>query len=132
MNSLLSQCTALVVIPAQPFGTAVPPLHSCLCLWASCHSGRNCYSVQTFSIMEATEKRKSNDKSPEKWELLTEMFKNVGCKYSRLQVIREGFLAFLNTNEDVSRINANDVIIELNNNGFLVVVPQLIISKKKL
>ena len=80
--------------------------------------------------MQATVKIKSNDKSPENWLLLTEILKNVGCKYSRLQIIREGFLVFLNTNEDVSRITANEVVINLCNNGFIVVVPQHIISKK--
>ena len=80
--------------------------------------------------MEATNKIKSNDKSTEKWKLLTEMLKNVGCKYSRLQITRELFLVLPNTNEDVSRITANEVIIDLSNNGFSVVVPQHIISKK--
>ena len=68
--------------------------------------------------MEATVKIKSNNKLTEKWKMLTEMFKNVGCKYSRLQIIREGILVFLNTNEDISRITANEFIIELNNNCF--------------
>ena len=77
--------------------------------------------------MEAIVKIKSNDKSPENWQLLTEILKNVGCKYSRLQIIREGFLVFLNTNEDVSRITANEVVTNLCNNGFIVVVPQHII-----
>ena len=80
--------------------------------------------------MEATVKIISYDKSLEKWQLPTEMLKNVGCKYSRLQTIREGVLAFLNTNEDVSRIISNEVIINLSSNDFLVVVPQHIISKK--
>ena len=85
-----------------------------------------------LSIIEATVNIKSNDKSAEKWQVLFEMLKNVGCKYSRLQSIREGFVAFPNTNEDFSRITANEVIIDLSNNGFGVVVPQHIISKKKL
>ena len=79
--------------------------------------------------MQATVKIKSNDKSHEKRQLLTEMLKNVGCKYSRLQIIREGFMALLNTNEDVYRIAANEVIIDLNNIGFIFVVPQRIICK---
>ena len=80
--------------------------------------------------MGATVKIKSNDKSPENWQLLTEILKNVGCKCSRLQFIREGFLAFLDANEDVSRITANEVVTNLSNNGFIVVVPQHIISQK--
>ena len=58
--------------------------------------------------MEDTVKIKYIDKSTEKWQLLTEMLKNVGCKYSRLQSIRERFLVFLNTKEDVSRITTNE------------------------
>ena len=58
------------------------------------------------------------------------MLKNIGCKYPRLQVIRERFLAFLNTNEDFSRIHANEVNIDLNSKCFMVVVPQNLISKK--
>ena len=38
--------------------------------------------------------------------------------------LEKGFLVFLNTNEDVSRITTNEVILELSNNGFSVVVPQ--------
>ena len=49
---------------------------------------------------------------------------------SRLQVIREGFLAILNTKEDVSCITANEVNENLSNNDFIVVVPQHIITKK--
>ena len=73
--------------------------------------------------MEATVKIKSNDKSSEKWLLLIEMLKNVRCKYSRLQIIREGFLAFLDTNEDVSRIIAYEVISDISNSGFGRTVP---------
>ena len=80
--------------------------------------------------MEATVKIKTNYKSTENCQLLTEILKNVGCKYSRLVITREGFLVFLNTNEDVSRLTTNEVILELGNNGFSVVVPQHIISKK--
>ena len=80
--------------------------------------------------MKATVKIKSNDKSTEKWQLLTEILKNVGWKYSRLQFIIERFLVFPNTNEDVSRITANEVIIDLSNNGFSGVVLQHIIIKK--
>ena len=58
------------------------------------------------------------------------MLKNAGCKYSKHQIIREGFLAFLNTNEDVFRITANEVINGLVNNGFSVVMPQHLFSKK--
>ena len=80
--------------------------------------------------MEATVKINSNDNSPEKLQFLAEMLKNVGCKYSRLQIIRDGFLVFSNTNEDLSRLPANEVINDLINNGFMVVVSQKIISKK--
>ena len=58
------------------------------------------------------------------------MLKNFGFKYSRLQINREGFLELLKAIEDVYRITANEVIINLSNNGFIVVVPQRIISKK--
>ena len=57
------------------------------------------------------------------------MLKSVGCKYSRLQIIREGLLVFLNTNEDVSCLTATKVIIDLSNHGLSFVVPQHIISK---
>ena len=76
--------------------------------------------------MEATVKIKYNDKSPEQWLLLTEMLTLFGCKYPRLQIIREGFLESLNTNEDVSCITANEVIIDFSNNGFRVLVSQQI------
>ena len=79
--------------------------------------------------MEATVKIKSNNKSTENWQLLTEMLKNVGCEHSTLQIIREGFLVFLNTNEDLSRPTTNEVILDFSNSGFGVVVPQNIISK---
>ena len=82
--------------------------------------------------MEATVKIKSNDRPTKKWQVLTEILKNVGCKYSRLEIIREGFLVFLNNNEDVSRITTNEAILELSNYSFNVVVPHHIISKKKL
>ena len=80
--------------------------------------------------MKTTVKTVSNYKLTEKWQLLTEMLKNVGCKCSRLRIIREGFLVFLNINEDVSRLTADEVSIEFSNNDFSVVVPQHIISKK--
>ena len=79
--------------------------------------------------MEATVRIKSNDKSTEKWQLLTEIIKNVECKNSRLVIIKKGFLVFLNINE-VSRLTTNEVILGVGNNGFSVVVPQHIISKK--
>ena len=88
------------------------------------------FSVQKQPVMKYTVKLKFFDKSPGKWQLLVEKLKNVGCKYSRLQIINEGFLAFLNTNEDLSRLTANEIIIDLNNNDFIAVVPQHIFSKK--
>ena len=72
--------------------------------------------------MEFTVKLTSSDKSPEKWQRLAEKLKNAGCKYHRLQIIREGFLTFLNTNEDLSRLTASEIICDLNNNSFIVVV----------
>ena len=65
-----------------------------------------------------------------KRHLLSEMLQNVGCKYSSFQIIGEEFLVFLNTNQDVSRITANEVISDLSNNGFSVVVPEHKFSKK--
>ena len=56
--------------------------------------------------------------------------KNVGCKYFRLQVNRELFLEFLNINEDLPRLTANEVNIDLSNNDFIVVVPKKVTSKK--
>ena len=111
----------LKCLAAQPLGSVVTPLHNYLCLRAFYHSRSSCLSVQTLSIMEATVKIKSNDKSPENWQFLSEMLKNVGCKYSTLQIIRKWFLAFRSTNEDVSRITPNEVNIDLSKNGVIVV-----------
>ena len=44
--------------------------------------------------------------------------------------MREEFLAFLKINEDLSRLTANEIICDLSNNGFIVVVPQKVVSKK--
>ena len=51
-------------------------------------------------------------------------------KYARVKIIREGFVVFPNTSEDVSHLTANEFISDLSNNGFIIVVPQKIISKK--
>ena len=40
-------------------------LHSYICFCVFCHSRPNCFSVQSLSIMEATVKIKSNNKSTE-------------------------------------------------------------------
>ena len=126
-HSLPTQCTPVEAFPALWW----PSLHSCLYIWPICPSRPSCFSVQTLSVMEATVRNKSSDKLHEKWQLLAEMLrKNVVCKYSRLQIIRGGFLAFLNTNEDLSRPTANEVSFDLSINGFFVDVPQKIISKK--
>ena len=37
---------------------------------------------------------------------------------------------FLNTYQDLYRLGANEIIRDLSNNGFIVVVPQNVISKK--
>ena len=80
--------------------------------------------------MEANVKIQSADKSAEKWKILAEKLKNLGCKYSRLQTIREGFLVFLIAYEDLSRLTTNETISDLSINGFSVVVSQKIVSKK--
>ena len=80
--------------------------------------------------MEANVKKQSADKSAEKWEILAEKLKKFRCNYSRLQTIREGFLAFLNANEDLSCLTTNETISDLSISGFSVVVPQKIVSKK--
>ena len=80
--------------------------------------------------MEFTVERKSSDKSSERWQLLAEKLKNAGCKYSRLQIIREGFLVFLNTNENLCCLTANERTSDLSNYDFIVVVIQKVISKK--
>ena len=97
------------------------------CVWLFCHSRRSCFSLQTLSVIEATVKIKSINKSPEKWQLLADMIKYVGCKYFWLKFLREGLLVFFNTKEDLSRLTANDVIVDLSNNVFIIVVPQKII-----
>ena len=45
-------------------------------------------------------------------------------------VAREGFLVFLNNNEDLSRLTVNEITSDLGNDGFIVVVPQKIFYKK--
>ena len=45
--------------------------------------------------MEANVKIQSADKSAEKWQILAEKLKKIGCNYSRLQIIREGIWYFL-------------------------------------
>ena len=60
--------------------------------------------------------------------MLAEKLKKFGCNYSRLQIVRAGFLVFLNANEDLSRLAINENISDLSNNGFIVAVPQ----KKKV
>ena len=77
-------------------------------------------------------KTQSADKSAEKWKIVAEKLKKIVCNCSRLQTIREGFLVFLNANEDLSRLTTNETICDLSINGFSVVVPQKLISKKKL
>ena len=47
--------------------------------------------------------------------------------YSRLQIGGQGFLVFINPNEDLSRLTANEIISDLSNNGFIAVVPPKII-----
>ena len=76
--------------------------------------------------MKANVKFQSVDKSPEKWQMLSEKLNFFGCNYSSLQTIREGFLVFFNANEDIFRLTNNEIIIDLSINGFNVVVPQKI------
>ena len=59
------------------------------------------------------------------------MLKKVGYNFSRLQIIREGFLVYLNANEDLSRLSANEIISIISSNDFNGVVPQKILSEKK-
>ena len=80
--------------------------------------------------MEANVKIQSADKSPENWQMLAEMLKNVRCNYARLQLINEGFLVFLKTSEYISLFTANVITGDLSSNAFNVVVPQKIVSKK--
>ena len=77
--------------------------------------------------MEANVKIQSADNSPEKWQMLADKLKKIGCIYSGLQIIREGFLVFLNANEDLSRLTTNEIICNHSNNSFTVVVPQKIV-----
>ena len=41
--------------------------------------------------MEANVKIQSADNSPEKWQMLADKLKKLGCNYSRLQIINNGF-----------------------------------------
>ena len=79
--------------------------------------------------MDAEVKIQSADKSAEKWCILVEKLKKIGCKYSRLQTIRERFLVFLNANEDLSRFTTNEINSDLSIIDFGV-VPRKIVSKK--
>ena len=97
--------------------------HSSLCIWLTYNYRTKCFCVQTIRIMECTVKLKFSDKSPEKWQLLTENLKNAGCKYSRLQIIRKVFLTLVNTYENLSRLTINEINSGLSNKNFIVVVP---------
>ena len=78
--------------------------------------------------MKANMKINSTDKSLEKWQLLAVMFKKIWYNHSRLQFIREGFLGFLDTNEDICRLTTTEFISDPINNGFILVVPQITAS----
>ena len=79
--------------------------------------------------MEANVKIQSADKSAEKWKILTEKLKILGCNYSRLQTFREGFLVFPNGIEYLYLLTTKETISDLSINGFSVVVPQKILKK---
>ena len=64
-----------------------------------------------------------------KSQLLADILENYESKYFWLQFIREEFLAFLSTYEDFSRLIANEIMNELRNNGFLVVVSQKLVKQ---
>ena len=80
--------------------------------------------------MDVNVKIQYADNSAEKWHILADNLKNCGCEYSILKTIREGFLVFLNANEDIFRLSTNKTISDLSINGFSVFVPQIIVSYK--
>ena len=52
------------------------------------------------------------------------------CNYSQLKPIYEGFLAFLNNDEELNRIVKSEITERFKDNGFEFVIPYTLLCKK--
>ena len=87
------------------------------------------YKRQTAGLtMEVNVKIECTDKPPEKRQVFDGLVAKSGCKYSRIQLLREGFLVFLNINDGLSRLSETYITSHISKKGLIFVEPQKLTS----
>ena len=80
--------------------------------------------------MELTVKIRCRQRSEASWRTLSRLIYDNNCNCSKLKPINEGFLAFLNSDEDLNRIVKSEITERFKDNGFEVVIPYTLLCKK--
>ena len=80
--------------------------------------------------MDLLVKIKSAHKSNDTWKKLSSSLSNNQTGCSQLKPINEGYLAFMNSPSDLSKLISSDIRERLASQGFEVVIPYNVLCKK--